>query len=234
MNGHAMTDSELRSLPAYTRLPFVERLGSWWTLGWLEKMQRVAELYWLLKSQCYYRLFFGRLGRHSKMIEPMRVRNVHNIHVGERVIINKLAFLLTSQEQEEVIPHLSIGDGCIIGHMNHITCIDKVHIGKNVLTADKVYISDHSHGFLDTRLPILAQSKVSRGQVYIGDGTWIGENAVILSSKVGRNCVIGSSAVVITDVPDYSVAVGIPARVVRRFNPITSHWEKVTGPNEKN
>ncbi len=190
-------------------------------------MQRISEFYWLLKTQYYYRLFWGHIGKKSKLIEPMRLRYVHNMHIGENVIINKHAFLLTSQEEETVIPRLTISDGCIIGHMNHITCINEVQIGKHVLTADRVYISDHSHAFRDTRVPILLQPKISKGKVSIGDGTWIGENAVVISCNIGKNCVIGSSAVVLSDVPDYSVAVGSPARIVRRFNPDSNSWDKV-------
>jgi acetyltransferase-like isoleucine patch superfamily enzyme len=111
--------------------------------------------------------------------------------------------------------------------MNHITCIHKVEIGENVLTADRVHISDHSHGFSQITIPIMAQPVTSKGVVRIGDGTWIGENASILSCSIGRNCVIGSNAVVTRDIPEYCVAVGAPARVVKRFNTISGQWENV-------
>jgi serine acetyltransferase len=202
-------------------------LGRFLALPWLEKMQRVGEYYWLLKSQYYYRLFWGSMGRGSKLIQPMRLRNVHNIHVGDSVIINKHAFLLTLQADERVTPRMTFGDGCVIGHMNHITCVREVAIGANVLTADRVHISDHSHGFADISVPVLAQGVVSKGPVRIGDGTWIGENVSIMSCSIGRNCVIGSNAVVTRDIPDYSVAVGAPARVVKRFNTAAGLWESV-------
>lgn len=71
------------------------------------------------------------------------------------------------------------------------------------------------------------QGVVSKGSVSIGAGTWIGENVVILSCNIGKNCVVGSNAVVLHDVPDFCVAVGIPARVVQRFNLDSQLWEKV-------
>jgi acetyltransferase-like isoleucine patch superfamily enzyme len=157
----------------------------------------------------------------------MRLKNVHQIEIGEDVLINRHIFLLTHQEYNSAAPRLIIGDGCIIGHMNHITCIREVQIGKNVLTADRVYISDHSHEFSNPTIPIMQQSAVSKGKVSIGDGTWIGENVVVLSCNIGKNCVIGSNAVVLSDVPDFSVAVGVPARVVQRFNPSSHSWERV-------
>lgn len=208
-------------------LNLTSKFGSFLALPWLEKTQRIAEFYWLLKTQFYYRLFWGHIGKRSKLIQPMRLRNVQNIEIGDDVIIHNHAFLLTLQEEESVIPRLTIGDGCVIGHMNHITSINEVRIGKNVLTADRVYISDHSHSFLDTKIPILRQPAVSKGKVSIGDGTWIGENVAVLSSSIGQNCVVGANAVVLNDIPDFSVAVGIPARVVQRFNTGSQSWEKV-------
>jgi len=223
----------LSSLPASADRPSpLNKFRLWWMSGWLEKMQRVSEFYWLLKSQYYYRIFFGRMGRHSKIIGPMRLKNVHNVYIGDGTIINRSAFLLTLREDESVIPRLTIGDGCIIGHMNHITCIGQVQLGRNVLTADRVYISDHSHGFSDTRVPIMKQRVVSKGATTIGDGTWLGENVVVLSCNIGKNCVVGSNAVVLNDIPDYSVAVGVPARVIQRFNPTSQLWERVGRSSE--
>jgi acetyltransferase-like isoleucine patch superfamily enzyme len=207
-------------------MTLIDKLRRFSVLPWLEKTQRIAEFYWLLKTQFYYRWFWGHIGKKSKLIQPMRLRNVHNIQIGDNVIIHNHAFLLTLQEARAVVPRLIIGDGCVLGHMNHITAIDEVRIGKNVLTADRVYISDHSHSFLDPTIPILRQTAVSKGKTSVGDGTWIGENVVVLSCNVGKNCVIGANAVVLSDVPDYSVAVGIPARVVQRFNPTSQSWER--------
>lgn len=208
-------------------MTLIGKFGQFWALPLLEKTQRIAELYWLLKTQFYYRLFWGHIGKRSKLIQPMELKNVHHIEIGESVLINKHVFLLTLQEDRSAVPRLIIGDGCVIGHMNHITCIREVQIGKNVLTADRVYISDHSHEFSNTTIPIMHQSAVSKGKVSIGEGTWIGENVVVLSCNIGKNCVIGSNAVVLHDVPDFSVAVGVPARVVQRFNPSSHSWERV-------
>jgi acetyltransferase-like isoleucine patch superfamily enzyme len=205
----------------------IGKLRQFWALRWLEKTQRIGEFYWLFKTQFYYRLFWGHIGKRSKLIRPMSLKNVHHIEIGANVLINSHVFLLTVQTEKSTVPRLTIGDGCVIGHMNHIACIREVEIGKNVLTADRVYISDHSHVFSDTTIPIMHQSAVSKGRVSIGEGTWIGENVVVLSCNIGKNCVIGSNAVVLHDVPDYSVAVGVPARIVQKFNPSSQTWEKV-------
>lgn len=206
-----------------------DKIRRLWLLSFPEKVQSIAELYWLVKSRCYYRYFLGHLGKHSKLIAPLRVRNLQFVYLGERVLINRHAFLLTLQLDGQQAPRLVFEDDCVIGHFNHITCVREVRIGKKVLTADRVYISDHSHNYSNFRVPIVDQSVKSRGPVSIGEGTWIGENAVILSCNIGKNCVIGANAVVIRDIPDYSVAAGNPARIIRRYDPESNSW-KPTNP----
>jgi acetyltransferase-like isoleucine patch superfamily enzyme len=221
------TEASLGVRGGANSVTLIGKLRQFWALRWLEKTQRIGEFYWLLKTQFYYRLLWGHIGKKSKLIRPMRLKNVHHVEIGANVLINSHVFLLTIQTEKSTVPRLTIGDGSVIGHMNHITCIREVKIGKNVLTADRVYISDHSHVFSDTTIPIMHQSVVSKGKVSIGEGTWIGENAVVLSCNIGKNCVIGSNAVVLHDVPDYSVAVGVPARIVQTFNPSSQLWERV-------
>jgi hypothetical protein len=204
------------------------RLGRFCSYSLLQKFESLAELYWLLKTQLYYWRFFGEIGSHSKLLNPMRLKNVQNVFIGRNVRINKHAFLLTQCLPGNAKPRIVIGDGCVIGHMNHITSVNEVTIGKGVLTADRVHISDNSHIFTDPTVPILEQGITSKGKVSIGDGSWIGENASVLSCRIGKNCVVGANAVVVHDIPDYSVAVGIPARVVRRFDPESQTWKRMT------
>jgi acetyltransferase-like isoleucine patch superfamily enzyme len=214
------------------RMTLISRLMRFWDYSFYEKVESLSELYWSAKTRFYYARFFGRVGKNSKLLNPMRLRNVENIFVGDGVMINKFAFLLTLPLPGQSAPRLVIGDGCAIGHMNHITCVDEVIIGKRVLTADRVHISDNSHVFAHPSIPVADQGVIGKGKVYVGDGSWIGENASILSCRIGRNCVIGSNAVVISDIPDHCVAVGIPARVVRQFDPVTNEWKKVQRKDE--
>jgi acetyltransferase-like isoleucine patch superfamily enzyme len=75
-------------------------------------------------------------------------------------------------------------------------------------------------------MPISIQA-VNTKIIEIGDNSWIGANAVITAgSKIGKHCVIGAGAVVTGIVPDYSIAVGNPARIVKKYNPQTHAWEK--------
>jgi acetyltransferase-like isoleucine patch superfamily enzyme len=164
----------------------------------------------------FNRPFYKYLGFKSWIIKPLRIDGARYISVGEKTVIQKYTWLFAGSF-DEYEPELIIESGCIIGNFNHIVSVRRVHIGKNVLTASGVYISDNVHNYENTDIPIMHQGVSFKGEVSIGDGSWIGENACIIGAKIGKNCVIGANAVVTRDVPDYCVVVGIPARVVRKI-----------------
>jgi acetyltransferase-like isoleucine patch superfamily enzyme len=115
-----------------------------------------------------------------------------------------------SQRAARLDDHVYIGPFCTLG---------RVHLERDVLVASGVHIPSgaHTHGTADAIVPIRDQHG-DRRLVTVGAGSWIGAGAVILAD-IGRNCVIGAGAVVTADVPDDSVAVGVPARVVRSRKP---------------
>lgn len=122
---------------------------------------------------------------------------------------------------------MSIGKGTVIGRFAHIVSIDNVAIGERVLIADSVYISDNLHSFDDIEKSVIDQPVSSIGSVKIGDNVWIGEGVSIVGASIGRNSVVGANSVVTHDIPEYSVAVGSPARVIKQYNFETNRWEKV-------
>ena len=190
-------------------------------------VSKVSRLYWLMKTQVVYRLFFGKVGTRTVIFSPLQLRNARNVFIGRSVTINRHVWLLTLQINGMGNPRMILGDGCEIGHFNHITCVNYVEIGRKVLTADRVHISDNGHGYKSPEVAIVDQPILSKGPVIIGEGTWIGENANVLSCRIGRNCVIGANAVVTRDIPDFSVAVGVPARVVKRLDLVSGVWVSI-------
>lgn len=118
----------------------------------------------------------------------------------------------------------------MIGHYNEIYSTKSIIIEDNVLTADRVYITDNLHGYEDISEPILRQCINQIGNVRIGEGSWLGIGVCVIGAKIGKHCVIGSNAVVTKDIPDYSVAVGIPAKVIKRFDVESNEWKK-TNPD---
>lgn len=132
------------------------------------------------------------------------------------------------------------GENCHIGDYVHIVASERVEIGDNCLFASKIFISDTSHGeygaavsskesenFSSPNIPPNHRPLVST-PVKIGSNVWIGENVAVLPGvSIGDGCVIGANAVVTKDIPDNTIAVGIPAIVIMHFNETTQTWDRV-------
>jgi acetyltransferase-like isoleucine patch superfamily enzyme len=96
------------------------------------------------------------------------------------------------------------------------------------LLGRNVHISDHTHAFENINTPIIQQGINGIAPVSIGRGTWLGQNVVVLPGvTIGRHCVIGANSVVKSSIPDFSVAVDAPARVVKSYDPKTGRWKKI-------
>lgn len=166
---------------------------------------------------------FQNIGAGTALFRPFRVDGGKEISIGAKTVFQRGAWLYCCGVGGRKAT-LSIGDGCAFGYNNHITAVGQVVVGDNVLTANNVYISDNLHDYEDTSVPIMHQRVRFKREVEIGDGSWIGENACIIGARVGKNCVIGANAVVTVDIPDYSVAVGVPAVVIKQFDQQLKKW----------
>lgn len=129
---------------------------------------------------------------------------------------------------------LILGDNIQINDFVHICAIDKVEIGDGCLLASHIYISDNSHGRYkggpDDSSPEMQPDnrEYLTGPVRIGKNVWIGEGVIIMPGvTIGDGCVIGAHSIVTKSIPQYSIAVGSPARVIKKYNPKTKRWEKV-------
>lgn len=186
------------------------------------KYSLYARLFCLLYKRSF--LFFGK---GSSVVFPLNINGIKNISIGERVNVAYKTWLAAVPHTGAEKCTLIIGNGTSIGNFNHIYATKSIIIGKNVLTADKVYISDNLHGYEDITLPIIHQPIKQIGTVVIGDGSWLGENVCVIGAKIGKNCVIGANSIVTKDIPDYCVAVGAPAKVIKRYCFDENKWLKV-------
>lgn len=121
-------------------------------------------------------------------------------------------------------PVLRIGDRCLIGRGTHLVAHHSIEIGDDVITGPGCYVTDQNHVYADTGTPI-GQQWPTDDPVVVGAGSWLGAGAVILpGTRLGRNTVVGAGAVVRGEFPDHAVLAGIPATVVRRYEPGTG-WQ---------
>jgi acetyltransferase-like isoleucine patch superfamily enzyme len=149
---------------------------------------------------------------------PVRLRGEARIEIGDGVFIGAGSWLQVEGETEGDVV-MTIGDGTSIVGQCVISAATSVRLGRNVLVARNVYIADHMHAFERLGEPVLAQGIDRVAAVEIGDGAWLGQNVVIGPGvTVGRGAVVGAGSIVLADVPEYSVAVGAPARIVRTLD----------------
>jgi acetyltransferase-like isoleucine patch superfamily enzyme len=114
---------------------------------------------------------------------------------------------------------LSVGDKSVFGRQNSINCYLDIEIGASALFADDIYIADFDHNFADVTVPIKNQG-IAKSRIRIGPDVWIGSKVTVSRGvAVGTGSVIGANAVVTRDIPAYSVAVGVPARVIKDRRP---------------
>jgi lipopolysaccharide O-acetyltransferase len=158
---------------------------------------------------------FASFGRRSVLQPPVRLNGEHRIAIGAGVYVGSNSWLQVLEHGGSGVA-LALGDGTSIVGACVLSAARSVTIGRDVLIARNVYIADHLHAFDDRSRAVIKQGIDRIGPVEIGDGAWLGENVVVGPGvRIGRNAVIGANAVVLEDVPDFAVAVGAPARVVR-------------------
>ena len=179
-----------------------------------------------IKALTIYKWQFQRFGHRSRIDSPLKVDGKKYIKIGNHVLVQYKTWLaclpLTGTEN----PILIIEDNATIGNFNHIYATQKIVIEANVLTGDKVYITDNLHSYENLEMPVIKQPIKQINEVVIGEGSWLGENVCVIGAKIGKHCVIGANAVVTKDIPDYSVVVGIPATIIKRYNFESQQWEK--------
>lgn len=163
---------------------------------------------------------FGSFGQGSIICFPTNtVFNEGYIHIGRDTMIGPQATLSAGMVpgqrclSERVV---TIGDRCLIGKGSGIVGHFSIEIGDDVWTGHHVYVTDQNHGYEDVERPISQQSMPER-PVRIGNGSWLGHGTVVLpGAQIGDHVTIGANSVVTGVIPSFSVAVGNPARVIRR------------------
>ncbi len=164
---------------------------------------------------------FGAFGDGSAICFPVTaLYGERYIRLGARTIVGPHATLSAGVSPDHVLARetvVSIGDRCLIGRGSGIVAHESVEIGDDVFTGHHVYVTDANHGYEDPTLPIGQQFAPPR-PVSIGAGSWLGHGTIVLpGSTIGRHVVVGAGSVVTGALPDFCVAVGNPARVIRRY-----------------
>lgn len=170
---------------------------------------------------------FAYFGDGATIAYPANILDSESIKIGDGTVILDHS-RIANFRIDGIEPVIQIGKNCYICYYFTILNASSVTIGDNVLFASNVFISSVNHGIdPESELPYMSQPLVSK-PVSIDDGCWIGEKVCILPGvAIGKKCIIGAGSVVTKSVPDYSIVVGNPAKVIKTYNFKTHNWEKV-------
>ena len=155
-----------------------------------------------------------------------RISLGNSVSIGEHALLNVATDDPRGEPNGE--PTIVIEDNCIVAFGSILSARNRIHLERDVNVAQQVLIMDHNHAYEDIGIPILQQGITKGGRIRIGEGSWIGHGAAIVCSrgdlKIGRHCVIAANSVVSTSIPDYSVVFGVPATIIRQYDPETQAW----------
>jgi O-antigen biosynthesis protein len=162
------------------------------------------------------------------------VRGIERMHFGKNVVIQKDCWLNIAHNSNNNKYMIEFGANTNIGRRSTISASNKIIFGKNVLVGPNVLISDHNHEYKHIGIPIMDQGITSYNNcIDIGDNVWIGTNSVILGDvRIGKNSIIAANSVVNSNIPDYCIVAGSPARVVKFFDIDAGKWIDVVCERE--
>lgn len=168
------------------------------------------------------KLFFKKIGKFTYMGKPCFIEGAKKIKIGSKTrIFPGIRMEAIGKGSIEIGNNVAIEQNC------HITSSEgHLKIGNNVTVLANTFITNIDHDYRDINKHVLEQNTIYKETV-ISDGCFIGFGAAIQAgTKLGKHCVVGTNAVVRGEYPDYCVIVGVPAKIIKKYNLEKKSWEK--------
>lgn len=188
----------------------------------------INKLFWFFRGLAY-KFFFGRFGNLSYIGKPVSICGKRKIYIGDKVRIYPGARMeAIGNGRIEIEKNTSIAQNV------HITCDkEKLIIGENTTVLGNVFITNVDHDYKNIGKHVMRQKRIVK-TTRIGENCFIGYGAAIQAGTIlGKQCIVGTNAVVRGIFPDYSVIVGVPAKIVKKYNQELKEWERVSKNNDK-
>jgi acetyltransferase-like isoleucine patch superfamily enzyme len=163
-----------------------------------------ARLHWELMR----RSAFARWPLHGNVLEALRDGR---LEIGANTLFEPNVWITVGDGARA-----RIGEGTFLNIAVMVAAAGLVEIGSHCMLANGCFVTDANHRFDDPDRPITWQGFDTKGPTRIGDNVWLGANVVVTSGvTIGERCVIGANSVVTQDIPPFSIAAGVPAKVLR-------------------
>ena len=172
-----------------------------------------------------------RAGRSPRLLGLSHMRIGEDFHGGDSLWLEAVLSYSEGAGMQQFTPELTIGRSARLSDGVHIGCLQRITIGDHLLAGSRVLISDHAHGCYrgsgasDPAVPPARRALHSPNPVRVGSNVWLGDGvAVLAGADIGNGCVIGANSVVTGSIPAGCMAVGAPARVIRRWDHLRREW----------
>lgn len=196
-------------------------------------MSLVKNIKYLL-TFIYHPIVFCGLHRHGSknfiIGKRGRINTISGISIGSGTELgyDSRIIMIKNYAGGAYKPECNIGKNVSIANRFTVICASKVKIEDDNLIASDVCITSHNHGINPEDEDSYALEPLTEAPVTIKNGCWIGEKVVILPGvTIGERCIIGAGSIVTRSIPPYSMAVGNPARVIKRWDTNRKEWVKI-------
>jgi acetyltransferase-like isoleucine patch superfamily enzyme len=220
-------------------LSLKKHLGKWWWWMWanmlLSDLPYMGRFFtWLAGLPLGPYINKKVLAKVKTYISPKAQIDCPNLHIGRKCFIDDFVTIFGRDGRVELGKYvhlhrgtiIGVGQGgkVIIGDDTHIfaNCnlngyLGNVQIGHHVMISAGCGFTPYQHKLDDLSQPMSAQGLTSKGDIVIEDDVWLGMGVKVMDGvRIGQGAVVGANAVVTKDIPPYHIAVGVPARVVRK------------------
>jgi len=185
---------------------------------------------------------FGRQPNNFKIENPYKIKEANRIYLGDNISLGPNCVLMPIMKYPSKLmknkdynygiqkfdPYIILEDSISATSGLQIYALKKIHIESHVMFGANVFICDCFHGYDTADIPYKYQPINIIDSIIIRSGCWIGQNVVITPNvEIGSNSIVGANSVVTRNIPEKVIAVGSPARIIKKWNDVKKIWEKV-------
>lgn len=155
--------------------------------------------------------------------------NKKYMKIGNDVSISEYARIeaVTLWGKDKFKPMLSIGDNTSFEQFAHIVFASNLIIGSNCVFSSRVMINTTNHMYNNINENVMHQKLITK-DIHIGNNCFVGMDVKIFPGvTIGENVIVGANSIVMSDLPSYTVCVGVPAKPIKKYNFKTKKWEKI-------
>lgn len=156
--------------------------------------------------------------------KTVQVLGWRSVEIGKLAVISEGSWLNVNHRSRKSA-QIVIEDNCFIGRRNFLSSGKLIRIGSYCLTGIDCKFMGSNHVYETPFRPYITTGTTGEAVINIGVNCWLGANVSIIGqSRIGHGSIIGANSLVKGDVPAFSVVVGNPARVIKRFDAVSERW----------